>query len=359
MVMKRFLRIIFSLTVILTIGISAGCESTSTPSQGLRVTGKVGEILVVCETGIWNSEIKNQLDTGLTQFILPYLPDVVTFELIHRTPDKFEHGIKRYRNVLFINIDPNFKGDHGTIELREDVWAETQLVIDINGKDFMQVLTTCKKGLGEIHKKFEDKDWGRIMEHFASLDNPSVDKSIEKSFGIKLALPDGASIVTERKNFFRVEFPASSRPIDFGEGGQDAGAIFSGVMIYQYDYLDSSQFELKNLLMARDTMLKYNVPSEIEGMYMGTQYIDYVFPEGNDVKSANGKIDGYEMRGMFKFVGNGKFGTGGAFWAYHFVHPTRKKLMCISGYVDAPPTTSWTHPLREVQAVIRSVEITP
>ncbi|MFT5780633.1 MAG: hypothetical protein ACI837_003596 [Crocinitomicaceae bacterium] len=359
MVMKTLLSIIFSLGAIVIICTSPGCESTSYSAQGLRVTGKVGEILVVCEEGIWNTEIKNQLDTGLTQFIMPYLPDVVTFELIHRTPNKFEHGIKRYRNVLFINIDPEFKGDHGTIELREDVWAETQLVIDINGKDFNQVLTTCKKGLDEIHEKFEAKDWGRIMGRFASLPNPRVDKLIKKTFGIKIDLPDGAVIVTERKNFYRVEFPASSRPIDFGEGGQDAGTIFSGVMLYQYDYIDSSQFAFKNLLNARDTMLKYNVPSEIEGMYMGTQYVDYVFPEGNDVQSADGKIDGYEMRGMFKFVGNGKFGTGGAFWAYHFVHPKKKKLICISGYVDAPPTTSWTHPLREVQAVLRSVELAP
>mgnify|MGYP000509762551 CR=1 FL=1 len=34
-----------------------------------------------------------------------------------------------------------------------------------------------------------------------------------------------------------------------------------------------------------------------------------------------------------------------------------KKLICLSGYVDAPPTTSWTHPIREIQAILRSVEI--
>jgi hypothetical protein len=33
-------------------------------------------------------------------------------------------------------------------------------------------------------------------------------------------------------------------------------------MIYQYDFFDSSQFLLDNLLKARDTMLRYNVPHE-------------------------------------------------------------------------------------------------
>lgn len=357
--MNRLVGILFSIGVIALFFSGTSCSTSTSKSRGLTVTGKVGEILVVCETDIWNSEVKNELDTGLTQFILPYLPDVVTFELMHRTPNKFEDGIKRFRNILFVNIDPNFKGEYGSIEQRDGVWAESQIVIDITGKDLKQVLETCQKGLGEVHKKFERRDWRRIMDNFAYQENTNPDKGLKKNFGISLALPDGAKVVHERDNFIRIEFPRSSRPIDFGPGGQDAGTIFSGVMIYQYDYVDSAQFALKNLLMARDTMLRYNVPSEVEGMYMGTQYVDYVYPEGNDASSASGKIDGYEMRGLFKFTGNNKAGTGGAFWAFHFIHPEKKKLMCVSGYVDAPPTTSWTHPLREIQAVIRSVELLP
>ena len=104
-------------------------------------------------------------------------------------------------------------------------------------------------------------------------------------------------------------------------------------------------------------MLKYNVPSEIEGMFMGTQYVDYVYPEGNEELTADGKIAGFEMRGMYVFTGRGKSGTGGAFWAFHFVNPKTEKVVCVSGYLDAPPTTSWTQSLREIQAVLRSVEI--
>ena len=63
------------------------------------------------------------------------------------------------------------------------------------------------------------------------------------------------------------------------------------------------------------------------------------------------------MRGMFHFVGKKMHTTGGAFWAFHFVHPRSKKIICISGYVDAPSTTSWTHFLRELQAVWKSVKI--
>ncbi len=357
--MKKLTRFLFGIGLIALLFSWAGCGNRSRSTMGLQVTGKVGEILVVCEADIWNSEVKNELDTGLTQFILPYLPDLVTFELVHRTPRKFEDGIKRFRNILFVNIDPEYQGEFGKIEMRDDVWAESQLVIDITGKDLKQVLETCQMGLDDVHDKFDQRDWLRIMDNFARNGNRNPDKVLKKTFGIELALPDGAKVVSSRTNFARLEFQNSSRPIDFGPSGQDAGTIFTGVMIYQYDFSDSAQFDLKNLLMARDTMLRYNVPSVVEGMYMGTQYVDYVYPEGNIISNASGRIDGYEMRGMFKFTGNGKAGTGGAFWAFHFIHPKKKKLMCISGYVDAPPTTSWTHPLREIEAVIRSVEFTP
>ena len=102
-----------------------GCDSPYKMGNqtGLRVTGKVGEILVVCDQGVWDSEIKHVLDSNLTQWIMPYLPDVATFQLVHRTPEHFTQGIKRYRNTLFLNIDPNYQGAKGSIVKREDVWA--------------------------------------------------------------------------------------------------------------------------------------------------------------------------------------------------------------------------------------------
>lgn len=340
--------------------VSLGCESNSSSSMnsGMIVTGKVGEILIVCEQGIWDSPLQEVLDSSLTQWILPYLPDVATFTLTHKTESHFTQGVKRYRNTLFINIDPNYKGKLGSIVKRKDVWAKDQLVIDITGKDFNQVLETCRMGLDEVHDEFDEIEWKRLINSFSRSKTKRITDDIKSNFGIDLVLPSNAKIVTKRTNFYRVEFPPASRPIEFvGTNSQDAGEIFSGLLIYQYDYTDSTQFEFKNLLSARDTMLKYNVPYEVEGMYMGTQYSDFVYPEGNNITAANGILKGYEMRGMFMFTGLPKHATGGAFWAFHFVNEKTKKLVCLSGYVDAPPTTSWTHPLREIQAILRSVEV--
>lgn len=327
-------------------------------SEGLTVTGKIGEILVVCEPGIWNSEIKKHLDSNLTQFIMPYFPDVATFELIHKAPSHFEQGVKRYRNTLILSIDPAFKGEKAEIRKRVGVYATDQLVVDVIAKDFNQLLDGCKNGLKAVHAEFDLMEWKRIVKQFRRDENFAVQKEVRERFGIDVALPEGARMVSKRTNFCRIEFPEASRPIEFvGTGTQESGAVYSGIMIYQYDFKDSSQFILENLLKARDTMLKYNVPHEIEGLYMGTQYAELVYPQGNVMVNEKGNLKGYEVRGMFVFTGKPVHTTGGAFWSFHFVHPKKKKLMCVSGYVDAPATTSWTHSLRELQAVLKSVEI--
>jgi hypothetical protein len=354
--MKRYIIPIIAFVFL----INSSCEINTKrfSSTGLTVTGNIGEILVVCDKAIWESEIKNHLDTNLTQWIMPYFPDVATFELVHKTPSHFDQGVKRFRNTLFITIDPKHSKKRADIQKRMNVWAHDQMVIDIIGKDFNQVLEGCKYGLKSVHAEYDYMEWKRILKNFKTNKSTNIQEKIAANFGITVALPEGARIVTKRTNFYRVEFPSGSRPIEFvGSGTQDVGTIFSGILIYQYDFKDSSQFLLENLLMARDTMLKYNVPHEMEGMYMGTQYTKLVYPEGNEMTNEKGTISGYEMRGMFVFTGKPINSTGGAFWAYHFVNKKTKKLVCVSGYVDAPSTTSWTHPLREIQAILKSVEI--
>jgi hypothetical protein len=351
----QFKALFFSFLIIIFFLFSCGEKYKNT---GLQVTGKVGEILVVCDQAIWNSEIKAHLDSQLTQFIMPYFPDVTTFELIHRKTQNFDGAIRRHRNILFLDIDSKRKEKFGVIESRKDVWANRQLVINIKAKDYNQLLELCKEGMQAVHSQFDEIEWKRIMYNFQSQENRFIQRKINKNFGINLALPDASSIVTSRPNFYRLELPTASRPIEFvGTGTQDIGSVLTGIMIYQYDFIDSSQFLLDNLLKARDTMLRYNVPYETDGLYMGTQYNKFVFPESNATYNFKKNIKGVEVRGMFQFTGKDVHSTGGAFWAFHFLHPKSKKLICISGYVDAPSTTSWTHSLREIQAIWKSVEI--
>ena len=328
--------------------------------ESLHLTGNIGELLIVADDDIWNSsEVKKALDSSFTRYIMPYFPDVTTFELAHRNHSTFDGGIKRHRNVLLINIIPGFTKKTAELRIIQDGWAYDQSIMEINAKDKSQLIECLKGELSDkMHAFYDENEWKRLSALFQEEENTYVQKNIRKTFGIDVQLPDGSGIVSANKNFYRIEFPPASRPIEFPNiGKQDVGAVWEGIMVYQYDFIDSNQLSLENLLKARETMLRYNVPHETEGLYMGTQYVKLVYPEMTSATNKSGTIKGYEMRGMFHFVGKKMHTTGGAFWAFHFVHPRSKKIICISGYVDAPSTTSWTHFLRELQAVWKSVKI--
>jgi hypothetical protein len=348
--MKSFLSIIVFAILLFSCN-----QKYSNSKFGLSVTGKVGEIMIVCDNAVWETNAKKYLDTNLTQFIMPYFPDVATFELIHRNPQEFEKGNKRWRNLIFIEINPNQK-EEVEITKEFDTWAVNQLVVRIKAKDYNNLEEACKNSTKNVHNEFDQFEWKRILKQFEQENNSHINKKMSSNFGLTLSLPKGSKIVTSRKNFYRIEFPTETKPMEFdGGNGQTANFIQTGLLIYQYDFVDSSQFELKNLLRDRDTMLKYNVLHEVKGIYMGTQYTDFIYPEGTFMWNNKKSIYGFEMRGMFKFTGKSAYSTGGGFWAFHFKNK-RNKLVCVSGYVDAPPTISWTNPLREIQAILKSVE---
>lgn len=350
--------ILFVLAIITLFGMSSCGETFETTPARINPTGKVGDIVVVCNNDIWESPVKPIMDSMLTQFIMPYFPDVATFELLQRPEKRFTGGIKQHRNIIFLNIDPKFSGDLGKIERRDDVWANDQVVIDITAKDLNQLMETCEKGLDDVHAILDRKSWERLYDRNTRKKGRTLEKKIADKFGIDINLPEGSKIVSSKNNFVRIELPPMSRPISFvGTHSEDAGAIFNGIIIYQYRHDDSTQLEPAKLLKTRDTILKHFVPHETEGLYMGTQYTDFLYPEASHEKNHDGTIEGIEMRGMFRFLGTNKFGTGGAFMDFSFINPKTDKIVCVGGYVDAPPTTSWTHPIREIQAVIKSTEI--
>ena len=327
-------------------------------SSEVPVNGKVGEILIVCDDFIWNSEFRSEMDSSLTRFIMPYFPDVATFELIHYNDKNFVGAVKRHRNVLFLNIKKDHKGDAGVLNYKEDVWANNQMVIEVIARDYKQLVRAFNTNANHIHEKFDLESWNRIRIRFAEESNQQIDNELKQKFGIHIDLPNASKMVSSKNNFYRIELPVASRPIEFvGESKQDLGTIFSGIMLYQYPFKDSSQFEIEALLQKRDTILKYNVPHETPGLYMGTQYHEFVYPNHSNDSNFSGSVKGVEVRGMFEFKGRFKHSTGGAFWSFHFINPKSNQLICISGYVDAPSSTSWTHALREIQAIWKSITI--
>jgi hypothetical protein len=338
-------------------GLLTSCFQQPSPSLS---NGPVGQITVVCDNNLWTESLQVGLDSTLCPFLSPYVPDVIEFKLLQRNVQKFNAGNKQMRNVLHIVMD----GAHGNkpviIKSDGERYATNQTFIKVtcgNEAQLKEAIATRFKT--EVYPLFAHDDWKRLYVANHRVNHKETQKNISTAFGINVDFPEGSSLVSYNDNFYRIEFQTESKGMETGGSRGITSYEQSGIMIYQYDAVGDSCMQMSSLMSSRDTMLKYNVPHEIEGVYMATQYSKRVAPEMFDFSNYNQSLSGKEIRGMYKFIdeSNQPY-TGGAFWEFHFLHPTRKKVVCVSGYLDAPSSVSWVFQLRRIQSVLKSVVLT-
>lgn len=322
-----------------------------------KYVGKAGELLVVAENTVVTEEVLEVLSNTFGEYILPYYPPQHKFELKVISPEKFEKGTRRIRNVLKLKLSDDVVKNKPEIRVKKDFYAQHQLLTEIIANDMDDLLNALNEHATSLVERYESMEWKREFYRHKAESNDVVKNRLIKDFGISLELPKHAKYEIGKQKFAKIMFPDRSRQIDFqaGDGGTSkANFIYSGLMIWELKYTVESQFTPEFLMRARDTVLKYNALHEFPGVYMGTQDHPAVLPIHKWIKI--GDIEGYEFKGMYKFTGRFE-PSGGKFWSFHFVHPVRKTIIAISGYIDAPPTMNPAADLRKIQAVIYSLKI--
>lgn len=321
--------------------------------------GKSNEVLIICDDDIWSSDVKPIADSLLTQYIMPYFPDVETFKIIQRSEERWSSAFKKHRNIIVLKIDANHKKEKASIVQRSDVYASGQIYFEVTAKNKEQLIQALEQTLPEIHDEIQKNLIENIIEVNGRSESKAVNDLLASKFGIHLNLPNRSKIVTDQNGFLRIEFPEMIKPLDMSgsKSKTDPGKIFSGAMIFEFDYKNEDSFDLLQLCTERDSILKLYAKHEVQGMYMTTQYTKISFPRGSNVETVFGKVKGFEVRGMYKFTGMGMMGTGGPFWDFYFLNPKRNKIICVSTYLDISPMSSWTEYLRSIEAVWRSVQL--
>lgn len=323
-----------------------------------QYVGKAGELIVVAENTVFVDELALMLDTLFGELIAPYYPAQPKFEIKHITPEKFEKGIRRIRNVLVLELVDNQAQDPVTI-VKKDYYAQTQLLTVIKASSMDGLVKEIADQAPRLVSLYENMEWKREFFRHSKDNNTVLKEQLAKQFGITLELPKLARYESNKSgNYAHIIFPQRSRQMDMISGevasGSKANFIQSGIMVWKLPYNKKEQFTPEYLMRARDTLLKYNARHEFPGVYMGTQDHPAVLPVHSYIKI--NEVEGYEFRGMFKFTGRLE-PSGGKFWSFHFIHPKRNEIIAVSGYLDAPPTMNPALDLRKIQAVLYSIQL--
>ncbi|HLV42830.1 MAG TPA: DUF4837 family protein [Brumimicrobium sp.] len=323
-----------------------------------QYTGKPGRLIVVAENTEYTDEIAYIFDSVFAAPMRPYYPPTPYFEIFQRSPQEFKKLSTRLRNVIDIKIDEKVKKGNPTMHIYENYYASTQLYTKLKAHDINDLYDLILEEVDYLFKIYDRQEWKRELYRHPPKKNDHVRSKLQSKFGIDVALPTNFRFESISDEYAIILFPDRTRQMDMKTTGNYSTSkvnfVQSGVMIWQYPYTDERQMHPDNLMMMRDTILKYYAKHEMKGVYMGTQDHPAVIPEYEKLRI--GDVVGYQFRGLFKFTGEAE-PSGGRFWSYHFKHPYRKTIVAISGYIDAPPTMSPSFDINRIRAIIYSLRV--
>lgn len=321
-------------------------------------TGKPGQLVVVSENTIYTDEVAVLFDSIFGRFIRPYYPPEPKFEIYPRTPEDFEKGSKSLRNLIFLELDSSIPEGEPMLIIKKNYYSETQLIAEFKANNMNDLYDLLEDRLEQVYDRFDQQEWKREFYRHKKADNKVIKKKLRQQFGIEFEIQSKARYESKDNMYAHIILPERSRQMELEAGGgynsTKANFIQSGIMVWQYDFKDSSQLTPAYLMRARDSILKKYAKHEIDGIYMGTQDHPAVIPVHE--KFQIGDIVGYQFRGLFKFTGIME-PSGGKFWSFHFLHPKTNRIVAVSGYLDAPPTMSASLDLRKIQAILYSLKI--
>ena len=311
--MKRTAYIISAIIIILFLN---SCDDTK-KKMALRSSGKTAELIVVTNNQTqWEENIGDSIRAFYQQEfnILPQPEPIFNLANVPMATFIDSKMFRTHHNVLIVDIKKD--AIKTEMEARKDYWSSPQRVVKIvapSRKAFLEFFEEKKEIILGIQMQSERERMYSLFKAFRDL---ALREEIHKAYKLTLEMPEGFYIAKKFSNFvwMRKETKNNSQ----------------GIMIYSYDFTDTSAFDPTRIISYRDSLTKEFVPGPTEGSYMAIskKFIQPQFKEINFL----GKY-AIETRGLWKVENDF---MGGPFVSYTFVDEKRNRVITLDGYVYAP-----------------------
>lgn len=319
--MKRFSHFIIAIVAILAL---VGCDSFSTISSTKKTAqGSPYEVLVVCDGREWESPLGEEIRSVLGTHVEMINQEEPMFDIVRITARDFKHLLPSYRNILKVLCSSEVK--EVSILAQYDVVATPQLVLTFQGPSIEAMVAYLKENGANLLRVLEIAERDRTIASAKGQGVKTLEKEINKMFGIEMKLPSGYLLRAQSENFIWVsnEYPAASQ----------------GFFLYTHPFNGQASLSTEALVKVRNSYAK-RVPGPSDGSYMTTVtrmpnienngYVTFM-PERKVVK-INGR-DWIELRGFWDVE---KDFMGGPFVSYTTLDKASGKLLTLDCYVYSP-----------------------
>lgn len=299
------------------------------------VNGSKFEVLVVMEDAQWNTPGGRALRDLLSRD-MECLPQAEpTMKVSHCSRAAFSDFLKPSRNIVLTEISDKYTVPK--VSYFKDNWATPQALVKIVAPSDTAFESTIKKYGEQILNYFITTERDRQIAFNKDYLNAPAQVEVEKMFDIVVDLPQGISKATKGKNFYWITNDSPSSRMD--------------IIIYSYPYRDKNTFTKDYLLAKRDSVLKANIPGEIAGSYMTTEY-RFIPPVFKEIW-VNGEYCA-EIKGLWKMK-NGA-AMGGPFYSHTRLDEVNQRVVTVEGFVFAPGTKK-RNAIRQLEAVVYSTKL--
>tara|TARA_R110002072_G_scaffold91892_1_gene204819 strand:- start:367 stop:1332 length:966 start_codon:yes stop_codon:yes gene_type:complete len=307
--------------------IFSACDAPVMPLPG--ITGKAGELVVVMDETNWKSAAGDTIFNSLAQHVYGLPQPEPMFNVVHIKSSAFTKIFQTHRNIVHANIG---KGHTKSIQLKTDVWATPQVVVEISAptvEGFVELYNAnASKVIGHILNKEEE----RTLKSYNAQLNTKVVKALEVKFGLKMTIPKGYNLVREEENFAWVRYETKD--------------VTQSILIHSEPYSKENTFTSKGMIEVIDKFSSQYILGPDEKTFMST-YIDY--PPRLEETSISG-VYASKLTGLWNIE---RALMGGPFVSYAFLDPTEKTVFYIHGFVFAPGKKKRNY-LRQVDAILNS-----
>lgn len=299
-----------SLTFLLGFFLIASCDAPVMPLPG--TTGKAGELVVVMDDALWEAPLGDSVHAALTASVYGLPQPEPMFDAVHIRTEAFTKIFQTHRNILMMNV---VAGQSPSIEVRTDVWATPQLVIEAMAPDAEELMRLFEVNRDRITAHFLKKEEERNRESYRKQPMHDAVDALQTHMHVNLPIPKGFKVISQKDDFVWVRY--------------DTKDINQSILVYSEPYTRQNTFTEEGMIAVMDAFCKVNVPGSVDGSFMKT-FLEY---PPRFAETTVSDVYASELRGLWNVEGDI---MGGPFICYAFLDEPRNRVVYLHGFVFAP-----------------------
>lgn len=305
----------------------ASCNSSSIGTF-IQAAGTPGEVMIVMDGHEYESQAALELERALMQPGLAMPQEEPILRVTSRVAKAgFNNILRRARNIVIVDVDPA-RFSKASMRSTYNEWAEGQLVINITAPALDSVTSLVKAQGDLVAGLFVRHELFRQADHSSEAFSSRARVLVDSLFAHYIEVPRDITAYKVGQDFLWM----SNRRIREEKN----------LVVYTFPYTSPRDLEPARLVAVRDSVLKANIPGDVEGSHPGTApfgvYYRKVQMPDQAVRS--------EIRGLWEMKNGGAMGGPFVQQAYHDKEGGR--VVVAEGFIY--------HPNEDKLNLVRSME---